>query len=567
MVHLLRPNLSLGQAGGIAVLGLAMAMLPIAPLGNRYSASAVIFLLFVILLSRNIAVITTAVFGLSLAYRFFFPGSAWHDQPWAQWYSISSLLTGHNIFVASPLVGMSMAGYLPTGDLFGGVFIALGIVSYWRVWHVIVMCLLVLPVLASPSAATVMLFMGTAFFFPFCDYTTAGGTLEISYALVFGAILLYRSGRVTESLPLFAFAAMFRQPNIMLVPFVFLVLWKDRDYYRGMIFGACLFLFGGFFILLDLRGAYLWLFRFWDSFLESFYNENHGLSNNYSISSIPHMFGIDDKVAWNIWPPAYLILVLTSVAVLLFVAYRMDATRKSKENIIFLGVLATVFVYIFSRGYAQYHYVAATAIPLAAFQFSITRRNRKTIRYWAAGLGMFIVWVGVLPLAWFMTARMDAAILNFRALPLVPVASTVLMGADGVRQVTPNVDGVNEHRQLYWLNQSAEFTFDPPKLLSAMRISGDHLSILRVKGVDLPWASEIEMRGIIEQGEVSYSQDGVHFTELQKLTNHITYSAYPVTFPLSGTPGPVRAIRIHANKLYLNQAQWMLGNVEFFGHR
>lgn len=68
MVHLLRPNLSLGQAGGIAVLGLAMAMLPIAPLGNRYSASAVIFLLFVILLSRNIAVITTAVFGLSLAY-------------------------------------------------------------------------------------------------------------------------------------------------------------------------------------------------------------------------------------------------------------------------------------------------------------------------------------------------------------------------------------------------------------------------------------------------------------------------------------------------------------------
>ena len=563
MINSLRPNLSLGQAGGIAVLGLAMAMLPIAPLGNRYSASAVIFLLFVILLSRNIAVITTAVFGLSLAYRFFFPGSAWHDQPWAQWYSISSLLTGHNIFVASPLVGMSMAGYLPTGDLFGGVFIALGIDSYWRVWHVVVMCLLVLPVLASPSAATVMLFMGTAFFFPYCDYTTAGGTLEISYALVFGAILLYRSGRVTESLPLFAFAAMFRQPNIMLVPFVFLVIWKDRDYYRGVIFGACLFLFGGFFIVLDLRGAYLWLFRFWDSFLESFYNENHGLSNNYSISSIPHMFGIDDKVAWNFWPPAYLILVLTSVAVLFFVAYRM----KSKENIIFLGVLATVFVYIFSRGYAQYHYVAGTAIPLAAFQFAITHKSGKAIRYSAAGLGMFIVWVGVLPLAWFLTARMDAAILNFRALPVVPVASTVLVGADGVRQVTPNVDGFNEHKQQYWLNQSAEFRFDPPTLLSAMRISGDHISVLRVKGIDLPWASEIEMRGIIEQGDVSYSQDGVSFTELQKLTNHITYSAYPVTFPLSGTPGPVRAIRIHANKLYLNQQQWMLGNVEFFGYR
>ena len=545
------------------MLGLAIGFLPIAPLGRSYSAFVVFFFLFLVLLSRNIAVITTAVFGLSLLYRFFYPGSAWHDQPWAQWYSVSSLLTGHNVFLASPLVGMSMAAYLPMGDLFGGVFIALGIDSYWHVWHVVVMCLLILPVLVSPSAATVMLFMGTSFFFPYSDYTTAGGTLEISYALVFGAILLYRSGRVTESLPLFAFAAMFRQPNIMLVPFLFLVLWKDRDYYRGMILAASLFVFGGFYILLDLRGAYQWLFRFYDLFLEGAYKDNNGLGNNYSISSIPHMFGVSDTVAWNLWPPAYLILMLASVGVLLIVAYRM----KSKENVLFLGVLATVFVYIFSRGYAQYHYVAATAIPLAAFQFAITRKDRKVIRYWAGGLGTFIVWVGVLPLAWFLVARMDAAILNFRALPLVPVASTVLVGADGVRQVTPNVDGVNEHRQLYWLNQSAEFKFDPPKLLSAMRISGDHLSILRVKGVELPWASEIEMRGIIEQGEVSYSQDGVSFTELQKLTNHITYSAYPVTFPLSGTPGPVRAIRIHANKLYLNQQQWMLGNVEFFGHR
>jgi len=558
---LLRPNLTLGEAGGIMVLGLAILMLPIAPLGNRYSAGAVIFFLFVTLLSRNIATITTVVLGFSLAYRFFYPGSAWHDQPWAQWYSISSLLTGHNILVSSPLVGMSMASYLPMGDLFGGVFIALGIDSYWQVWHLVVPCLLLIPVLASPSAVTVMIFMGTVSFFPYCDYTTAGGTLEISYAIVFGAVLLYRCGKITESLPLFAFAALFRQPNIMLVPFVFLVLWKDRDYYRAGFFAALLFLFGGFYILLDLKGAYLWLFRFWDKFLESFYNANHGLNANYTISSIPHMFGIDDKVAWNIWPPAYLILVFLSIGILLLIANRMA----SKDHILFLGVLATVFVYIFSRGYAQFHYLAATAIPLAGFQFSVPRKPSRVITYWATGLAIFIVWVGAVPLAWFLVGRADAAIQTFRNPPRVAVATTELIGDNGTRTITPNLDGQNQHRQLYALNQSAEFNFDPPVLLSSIRVSGDHVEVLNVKGVELPWASETEMRGVIEDGDILYSQDGNTFVELQKIANHISYSAYPVTFALKRTPGPIRAIRIHAKKLYLHHEQWILGNVEFFG--
>lgn len=559
--EILRPNLTLGEAGGIMVLGLAILMLPIAPLGNRYSAGAVIFFLFVTLLSRNIAIITTVVLGFSLAYRFFYPGSAWHDQPWAQWYSISSLLTGHNILLSSPLVGMSMAGYLPMGDLFGGVFIALGIDSYWNVWHLVVPCLLLIPVLASPSAATVMIFMGTVSFFPYCDYTTAGGTLEISYAIVIGAVLLYRCGKITESLPLFAFAALFRQPNVMLVPFVFLVLWKDRDYYRAGFFAALLFLFGGFYILLDLKGAYQWLFRFWDVFLESFYNANDGLNSNYTISSIPHMFGIDDKVAWNIWPPAYLILVLSSVGVLLFLGNRMA----SRENVLFLGVLATVFVYIFSRGYAQFHYVAATAIPLAAFQFAVPRKPSKVITYWATGLAVFLVWVGAVPLAWFILARGEAAIRTFRTPPVAAVATTELIENDGSRTSIANLDGKNEHRQFYNLTQSAQFDFDPPVFLSSVRVSGDHVEVQNVKGVNLPWASETEMRGIIEDGDILYSQDGNNFIELQKIANHFSYSAYPVTIALRETPGPVRSIRIHAKKLYLNHGQWILGNVEFFG--
>ncbi len=557
----LKPNLTLAEAGLVLVVGLSILMLPIAPMGIRYSAGGVILFLFATLFTRNIAVITTVVLAASLAYRFFYPGSAWQDQPWAQWYSISSLLTGHNILIASPLVGMSMASYLPMGDLFGGVFIALGIDSYWRVWHVVVPCLLLIPVLAGPSAATLMMFMGTVMFFPYCDYTTAGGTLEISYALVLGGIALYRCGQITASLPLFAFAALFRQPNIMLVPFVFLVLWKDRDYYRGAFFAALLFLFGGFYILLDLQGAYLWLFRFWDKFLDSFYNANHGLNSNYTISSIPHMFGIDDRVAWGIWPPAYLILVLSSIGILFLVANRMT----SKDNILFLGVLATVFVYIFSRGYAQFHYLAATAIPLAAFQFAVTRKKARVVDYWAKGLAVFLFWVGVVPFAWFLLGRADAAIQSFRHEPAVPVATTEFVDPDGTHEQVPNIDGADKNSQLYSMDQAAEFNFNPPALLSHVRLSGDHLEVLDVKGVELPWATETEMRGIIEDGEILYSLDGNNFVPLQKITNHISYSAYPVTFALAPTPGPVRAIRIRAKKLYLDHHEWILGNVEFFG--
>ncbi len=559
----LKPNLTLAEAGMVLVVGLAILMLPIAPLHMQYSAAGVILFLFATLATRNVGVIASVVLAATLAYRFFYPGSAWHDQPWAQWYSISSLLTGHNIFIASPLAGMSMASYLPMGDLFGGLFIALGIDSYWRVWHVVVTCLLLIPVLAGPSATTLMMFMGTVMFFPYADYTTAGGTLEISYAVVLGAIALFRCGQVTASLTLFAFAALFRQPNIMLVPFVFLVLWKDRDYYRAAFFAALLFLFGGFYILLDLKGAYLWLFRFFDKFLDSFYNANQGLKANYSISSLPHTFGIDDKVAWNIWPPAYLMLMLLSIGILFLVAYRM----KSHDNILFLGVLATVFVYIFSRGYAQFHYVAATAIPLAAFQFAVTRRKARVVDYWSKGLAVFLIWVGAVPFAWFFLGRADAAVQSFRHEPKVLVESTESVSALGAKEQVPNIDGVDRNTRVYSLDQAAEFNFDPPALLSHVRLSGDHLKILNVKGVDLPWASETEMRGIIEEAEILYSRDGLTFFPLQTITNHISYSAYPVTFALAPTPGPVRAIRIRARKLYLDHKEWFLGNVEFFGRK
>jgi len=173
--------------------------------------------------------------------------------------------------------------------------------------------------------------------------------------------------------------------------------------------------------------------------------------------------------------------------------------------------------------------------------------------------------VGAVPLAWFLLGRADGAIESFRHAPKVLVTTTEMVASNGSRIAVANLDGADQHRQLYSLEQAAEFTFDPPALLASIRISGDHLQVLDVKGVQLPWASETEMRGIIEEGDILYSLDGNRFVELQRLDNHISYSAYPVTFALAPTPGPVRAIQIRARKLYLDHKEWILGNVEFFG--
>lgn len=50
--------------------------------------------MFLILLARNVAVITTVVLALGITLRIAYPIGSWEKQHWAQWYSVSSLATG-----------------------------------------------------------------------------------------------------------------------------------------------------------------------------------------------------------------------------------------------------------------------------------------------------------------------------------------------------------------------------------------------------------------------------------------------------------------------------------------
>jgi hypothetical protein len=556
------PNfrLSIPQASAVVILWMGLLMLPLAPVNNRYSGAAVLLFLAVALGSRNIAAIGAAALAMNLSARFLFQVSSWHDQHWVQWSSISSLITGHNIFATSPLYQFSLASYMPAGDLFGGLFIALGVQQYWLVWHVLVVCLLALPLLLAPSFTSLLIFIGTSSFYPFCDYTTAGGTLEIGYATTIAAIALYRAGRLlTASIVFFAFAALFRQPAVMLVPFVLLILWRNRDWRRIRIFAALLVLFGGIYILADPPGAFHYLFQVWEGYHQELYNYTPGLAANYTVSTIPHAFGVPDSVPWYAWRAIYIPLTLAGVAALLAVAW----FRKNQEEVLLLGVFATVAVYVLSRGYAQYSYVFAAFLPLLAFLYPAASVQPVFARPFAKGLAFVFLWIGIAPAALWASGLLAQAIDSVHpARAFYAAASYDIPPSGPVVPIAPIV-GSDATRHTFPLSHAAQFQLIQPAYLSGIRLSGDHIEIQEIKGVMMRYPTDTEMRGVVTEGWIEGSEDGRNFTPLSHFHNAVNYSIWPATIALPATPRPLLALRLRPLNLYLGHQEWILGNVEF----
>jgi hypothetical protein len=557
----LRPNLSMQEAGCLMAVWIAMQMSAQIPTRTPYSALFMLGILFFIALTRNVAAIATVVLLTGIAIRIGFPISSWEDQHWTQWYSISSLATGHNIMLRSPWAGMSMAAYLPTGDLFGGLFIALGIQKYWYVWQIITPLLYVVPVALAPSATTLAVFIGLSWFWPYADYTNGGGNLEIELAVLIAAIAAYRYGRKTAAIIFFAFAAMMRQPAIVIIPFVFVLLWHEKDYARMKLFALFLFLFGGIYILLDPSGAYQYEYRIYDAFQDSFFNDNQGLLGNYSVSSIPQAFGINDQLPWNAWKSVYFPITAAGLLTILVVAYR----AKKRDTVMFMLVMAPVFVYVLARGYAQLHYVVASVCPMLALAGPASQPRRTFERYFTRGLAFLILWIGLAPLAIYAAGKAGDIVERMRPEPVLPIAQTILVGADGNNMVIPTPDGTDARRPLCWLNQGLEFDFAQPVSPDEMRLTGDHVPIQTIKGVKIWWATRTESRGSIWRGTVEYSTDGKTFQPPQEFRNTLTYEAFPVTISLPKPSQPVRAIRLRAQELYVHYDQWFVGNVEFLG--
>ena len=461
------------------VLWLGMLMLPLAPLNTRYTGVAVLLFLAVAFGTRNVLAIgaTTAV--LNLAARLLLSGSSWSDQHWVQWSSISALLTGHSMFSESPLYRFSLSSYMPAGDLFGGLFIALGMQRYWLVWHVLVVCLVSLPLILSPGLAALMVLIGACSFYPFVDYTTGGGTLEIAYAILIGAIALFRvTGLRSASIVLFAFSAMLRQPSLVLIPFLLLILYRARDFRGILLFSAALFLFGGIYIVTDPAGAYRYLYAVWDGYHQELFNITPGLQANYSISAIPHALGVPDTVAWYGWKPVYLPLTLLGISGLFAAAW----FRKRHEEVLFLGMLATASVYILSRGYAQFGYVCTVFVPLIAFLAPARNPPSLAGRRFAQGLAVVVFWIGAAPAFLYAASWMVLKVEQAKPSRVVPPISVAELLPLQAPAALPLIDGDDSHRQEFPMSATVEFRLPRPEMLTGLRLSCDHVPVQELKG-------------------------------------------------------------------------------------
>lgn len=549
-----RHVLTLGQAGSVVVVWLACWLLGgNAPIHEQWTAPLVVGFILLSLLSRNMYWIAASGALISLGFRWAVQVSHWHDISWGQWYSISSLLSGHSMFESSPLTGMSLANYLPLGNLYGGLLIALGIHDYWNVWHVIVLALLLLPVLLRPSLPALLVFLAAANYFPFSDYTTGGGSVEISYALTFAAIFLFRSGMLDGAVVLFAWASMVRQPSLMLIPFVALLLWQARDWRRLKLFALLLLLFGGLFLILDPWNAYEATYGIWAPYAQELFNGNGGLKANFSISTLLATLA-GPQVAWDQWHALYFPLTLASIAALLTVAWKSGR----RDTVLALAVTATIFVYILARGYAQLHYVIGTAAPFLAFVIKPARRPEQIGTWMAGALVMALLWLGIMPVPLFATGKCLQLWTALRANgPEAAIASEAIVTPFS-RLPIP----VATHD--FFLTESAEFELSRPSAVAALVISGEHVSMTNVHGVPLPYANENQRRGALTSGVVEASVDGRDFFELLRFHPAGSYNAYPLRLDLPATPQPVRFLRLRPLATYDHHPAWILGQVRVF---
>ncbi len=548
----------------MVALWMALLMLPLAPLNNRFSGAGVLLFVAVAFATRNILAIGVTSALLNVACRLLIQNSSWQDQHWVQWSSISSLLTGHNLFSTSPLYRFSLSSYMPAGDLFGGLLIALGIQRYWLIWHVLVVCLVALPVMLSPSFATLLIFIAFSCFYPFCDYTTAGGTLEIGYALAIASIALFRSRRLlTASIVMFAFSAMFRQPALTMIPFLALILWRAHDFRRFLLFAVLLSLFGGIYIVTDPAGAYHYLYEVWNEYHQEIFNDASGLQRNYSISALPHALGIADAVTWYRWNAFYPPITLAGIAVLFGIAW----FRKSAEEILFLGMLSSIATYLLSRGYAQFIYVCTAFFPLVAFAYPLTSSEPLIGRRFAQCLSMVLVWFGAAPAVLAVAGLAIRMVDEARPSATLHAAATQeILPTSQVIGIAP-MNGADAPSHILAPSAALQFQLPSPEYVTGIRLSCDQIPIQSLKGVLMPYPTEVQMRGAITEGLVEGSEDGRQFFPVRHFYNAATYCIWPVTIPLLRTQRPVTFLRLRPIKLYLDQQQWNLGNVEFIARR
>lgn len=558
----LRPNLMLPDAAMPAAAWLASLLLVNAPATARYSAAMTVGVTLLCIASRNLYAIAALLFGVNVLTRWFYQVSFWHDQVWVQWSSVSALMDGRNFYSYSELLGPSFSAYLPMGNLFGGLLIAAGIHSYWNFWHLFTAVLWMLPFLAAPSLRTLLLFVLLANYAPLYDYTTAGGTAEISAALTYAAAhILSFPGHRSLLLPglLFgAFTAMFRQQGLMLAPFVALVAWRRGGMRMLAIFAAMLAVCGGLYIAANPAGAIQASFRTVAVHAAEFHLQTRGgLAQNHTILALLR-FLLPEVVLWRQFETAYPIIAGSACLLLFWMATRKESSRRAMA----LGVAATVALMVFSRGHATIHYLVAAMLPFFAFAGPDPGPPPRAaygiaVKATAAILGLFaVVPLGILAVGLAVRAPLPDRPLR--------VAGFESISAGGARRALPAPDGRFEHGAHLQLPAAIEAKLAEPSPVGHVLLAGA-VQYPRISGDVLYYqpASQDSL-GSLTEGEIHGSADGETFTLLTRFKLARNYNAAPALIAVPGTASLLRAIRIVPVRSFGNHTHWWVGRLEAF---
>lgn len=566
LIDLFKPTESIDRILILIFFILFMLNVGQAPVGKEEYVVWVFCSLMPIVMFRNINLAAIIFFVLNVVFRYLNQLSHWPDQIFVQNFGLSSLLSGVNIYSSNNLAGQSFSYYLPMGSLFGSLPIYFGFENYWDFYHVLVPLLFMIPYIHNQSMTNIAVFIVTAFFFPLVDYTTGGGNVELSYAFLLpGIYLLIHNKNVLCALTLLSFGIMLRQPSIFLIPFVFLVLFRDYSKYYVAAFLGLLFMAGGWYIIRDFDGFLQSNFRSSTSFQEIWYIRNGGLKTNFSISTLLQYFGIKD--AWHLNSNIYLLFtLLVDFALIVYTCVAYFKYKIDRKAVLSLGILASLFVYVLARGFTMLHYVMSCAFVFLAFyctaseslvQPSLQFRKNNVLPVLLTRLVSVVVFLIILcPFllsVFYSKNHNSSGQLKFSTYFIKPNSSSS-------EEINVSLDRVGNQLPV---GGSIILKLDKTLYVSDLELDGEMFQPTKIEGIDVGnYPSGDKVTGFIRRGVLMGSNDGVEYSKISNIDNLINYHVFPIKLNVNAT---VQYLKIVVNEAYDGAKSISIGNILIFG--
>jgi hypothetical protein len=566
LAMLFRPTNSIDRMLIIVFLMMFMLYVGQAPVGKEIYVTLIICSLFFIMVFRNINLAAMVLFLLNIYFRLYNQISHWPDQIFVQNYGLSSLLSGFNIYSNDNLAGQSFSYYLPMGSLFGSLPIYFGIEHYWNLYHLIIPVLFMVPFIHNQSIINLSVFIVTAFFFPLVDYTTGGGNVELNYAFLLpGIYLLIHNKNIFCALVFLSFGIMLRQPNIFIIPFVLMVLFKEHSKLYTKFFVIMLFLAGGWYIVKDVDGFLQSNFRDSISFQEIWYIRNGGLKTNFSISTILHFFGFKD--AWYLNNNIYLSFIISANILLILYTYIVySKNRIDAKAVLSLGIVASLFVYVLSKGFTLLHYILSCCFLFLSFYCSPYRNYNEYTSIISSGscylsnlitrvIAGVVVLLIVIPFSFSIfipkyTYHSDST--KYTSFVQYPNESTI-------REISLSPDRVGTSIPT---GGSIILQFDNPLYISEIEVLGEKFQRTFIEGVDVGnYPGGNKTTGFIKKGILMGSNDGLNFYKISDVNNVVNYHVYPVRFKVERN---LKYIKIVVNQAYDSSASISIGYISAY---